>query len=84
MNHRPIMCTRFCGNWSPTKSDTHSVYATTFMAAVRCRPTRFITLLGDYAYAAFLLSRYIGGQYLHRNFPDDPKGRPPFVPVPAA
>jgi hypothetical protein len=54
------------------------------MAAVRCRPTRSITLLGDYAYAAFLLSRYIGGQYLHRNFPDDPKGRPPFVPVPAA
>ncbi len=44
----------------------------------------FSLLIGEYGYKAFLISRYIGGCYLHRDFPDDPKGRPPFVPVPAA
>lgn len=43
----------------------------------------FSLLLNEYAYEAFLISRYIGGQHLYRHFPDDPKGRPPFVPVSA-
>ncbi len=44
----------------------------------------FSLLLGDYGYKAFLISRYIGGCFVHRDFPEDPKGRPPFVPIPAA
>lgn len=43
----------------------------------------FDLLLAEYGYSCFLLSRYIGGQYVHRDFPDDPGGHFPFVPVPA-
>ena len=44
----------------------------------------FGTLLGEYGYTMFLASRYIGGQYHHRDHRGDESGRLPFVPVPAA
>ena len=44
----------------------------------------FGTLLGEYGYTMYLASRYIGGQYHHRDHRGDEKGRLPFVPVPAA
>ena len=44
----------------------------------------FGTLLGEYGYTMFLASRYIGGQYHHRDHRGDENGRLPFVPVPAA
>ncbi len=43
----------------------------------------FSLLLGHHSYSCFLIARYIGGQFMHRDFPDDPKGRLPFVPVSA-
>ena len=42
----------------------------------------FGTLLNEYSRAMFLVSRYIGGQYHHRDHRGDPDGRLPFVPVP--
>ncbi len=44
----------------------------------------FGTLLGQYSRAMFLASRYVGGQYHHRDHRGDENGRLPFVPVPAA
>lgn len=44
----------------------------------------FGMLLGQYANAAFLMSRYVGGAHVHRDHRGDPDGRDPFVPVPAA
>ncbi len=44
----------------------------------------FGTLLGQYSRAMFLASRYIGGQYHHRDHRGDKNGRLPFVPVTAA
>ena len=44
----------------------------------------FGTLLGEYGYTMFLASRYIGGQYHHRDHRGDENGRLPYVPVPAA
>jgi len=43
----------------------------------------FRTLLNEYSRAMFLVTRYIGGQYHHRDHRGDPNGRLPFVPVPA-
>ena len=44
----------------------------------------FGTLLFEHSYTMFLASRYIGGQYHHRDHRGDENGRLPFVPVPAA
>ena len=44
----------------------------------------FGTLIGEYGYTMFLASRYIGGQYHHRDHRGDENGRLPYVPVPAA
>ena len=44
----------------------------------------FGTLLSEHGYTMFLASRYIGGQYHHRDHRGDENGRLPFVPVPAA
>ena len=44
----------------------------------------FGTLLGEHGYTMYLASRYIGGQYHHRDHRGDENGRLPFVPVPAA
>ncbi len=41
----------------------------------------FNLLLGEWRYQTFLIARYIGGQYVHRDMPGDPRERPPFVPV---
>ena len=44
----------------------------------------FGTLLYEHGSAMYLASRYIGGQYHHRDHRGDENGRLPFVPVPAA
>jgi hypothetical protein len=44
----------------------------------------FGMLLGQYADAAELMTRYVGGEYMHRDHRGDPSGRDPFVPVPSA
>ena len=44
----------------------------------------FGSLLGEYGFSMYLASRYIGGQYHHRDHRGDENGRLPFVPVPAA
>lgn len=44
----------------------------------------FGTLLFEHSYTMFLASRYIGGQYHHRDHRGDENGRLPFVPVSAA
>jgi hypothetical protein len=44
----------------------------------------FGMLLGQYANAAYLVSRHVGGESVHRDHRGDPDGRDPFVPVPAA
>lgn len=44
----------------------------------------FGNLLYEHAYTMYLASRYIGGQYHHRDHRGDENGRLPFVPVPAA
>ena len=44
----------------------------------------FGRLLGEHANAMYFASRYIGGQYHHRDHRGDENGRLPFVPVPAA
>jgi len=43
----------------------------------------FGTLMGEYGYTMFLASRFIGGQFHHRDHRGDENGRLPFVPVPA-
>lgn len=43
----------------------------------------FRSLLGQYSRAMFLATRYIGGQYHHRDHKGDENGRLPYVPVPA-
>ena len=40
-------------------------------------------LLGQYGNGAYLVSNYVGGEYVHRDHRGDPNGRDPFVPVPA-
>ncbi len=44
----------------------------------------FGSLLGEHGRAMYIASRYIGGQYHHRDHRGDEKGRLPYVPVPAA
>ena len=44
----------------------------------------FGTLLYEHGYTMFLASRYIGGQYHHRDHRGDENGRLPYVPVSAA
>ena len=44
----------------------------------------FGNLIGEHGYTMYLASRYIGGQYHHRDHRGDENGRLPFVPVPAA
>ena len=44
----------------------------------------FRTLIVEHGYTMFLASRYIGGQYHHRDHRGDENERLPFVPVPAA
>jgi hypothetical protein len=44
----------------------------------------FGRLLGEHANAMYFASRYIGGQYHHRDHRGDENGRLPYVPVPAA
>ena len=44
----------------------------------------FGRLLSEHGYTMYLASRYIGGQYHHRDHRGDENGRLPFVPVPAA
>ncbi len=44
----------------------------------------FGRLLYEHGYAMYLASRYIGGQYHHRDHRGDENGRLPFVPVPAS
>ena len=43
----------------------------------------FHTLLNVHARSMFIASRYIGGQYHHRDHRGDENGRLPYVPVPA-
>jgi hypothetical protein len=43
----------------------------------------FTMLTGQYGDAAYLISRYVGGEYMHRDHRGDPDGRDPFVPVKA-
>ena len=43
----------------------------------------FRSLLGQYSRAMFLATRFIGGQYHHRDHKGDKDGRLPYVPVPA-
>jgi Met-zincin/Domain of unknown function (DUF5117)/Domain of unknown function (DUF5118) len=44
----------------------------------------FNILLGQFGNAAYLISRYVGGEFAHRDHRADPKGRDPLVPVTAA
>jgi hypothetical protein len=44
----------------------------------------FQTLLGQYAGAAAVAVKYVGGQYQYRDHVGDPGARGPFVPVPVA
>ena len=44
----------------------------------------FARLLYEHGNAMYFASRYIGGQYHHRDHRGDENGRLPFVPVPAA
>lgn len=44
----------------------------------------FTTLTGQYGDAAYLISRFVGGEYMHRDHRGDPDGRDPFVPVKTA
>lgn len=43
----------------------------------------FRSLLGQYSRSMFLATRYIGGQYHHRDHRGDENARLPYVPVPA-
>jgi hypothetical protein len=44
----------------------------------------FTMLTGQYGDAAYLISRFVGGEYMHRDHRGDPDGRDPFVPVKVA
>jgi hypothetical protein len=44
----------------------------------------FGVLLKQYGDAAFLVSRFVGGEHMHRDHRGDPSGRDPFMPVKAA
>jgi hypothetical protein len=44
----------------------------------------FSILLSQFGDGAYLVSRYVGGEYAHRDHRGDPKGRDPLVPVTAA
>jgi hypothetical protein len=44
----------------------------------------FATLLGQYGNGAYLISNFVGGEYIHRDHRGDPQARDPFVPVAAA
>jgi hypothetical protein len=44
----------------------------------------FGVLTAQYGNAAYLVSQFVGGEYVHRDHKGDPGGRDPFVPVPAA
>jgi hypothetical protein len=44
----------------------------------------FEILLSQYGDGAYLVSRYVGGEYANRDHRDDPKGRDPLVPVTTA
>ena len=44
----------------------------------------FGSLLFEHGFTMYIASRYIGGQYHHRDHRGDENGRLPFVPVPAA
>lgn len=41
----------------------------------------FMRLLGQYGNAAFIASKYIGGEAMYRDHKGDPKARDPFIPV---
>jgi hypothetical protein len=43
----------------------------------------FALLMRQYGDGAYLVSRYVGGEHVHRDHKGDPNGRDPFVPVPA-
>src|SRR5262249_33662008 len=43
----------------------------------------FDLLLGQYGNGAFLISQFVGAEYVHRDHHGDPSGRDPFVPVKA-
>jgi hypothetical protein len=44
----------------------------------------FTMLTGQYGDAAYLIARFVGGEYMHRDHRGDPDGRDPFVPVKSA
>lgn len=44
----------------------------------------FDLLLRQYGNGAYLISKYVGGEFAHRDHRGDPKGRDPLVPVTAA
>lgn len=44
----------------------------------------FGMLINEYGDAAFLVSNFVGGEYIHRDHRGDPNGRDPFVPVKGA
>ncbi len=46
--------------------------------------TAFDVLLAQYGNAGYLVSRFVGGEFMHRDHKGDPSGRDPFVTVPAA
>jgi hypothetical protein len=46
--------------------------------------TGFTMLLHQYGDAAFLVSRFVGGEHIYRDHRGDDQGRDPFVPVPPA
>jgi hypothetical protein len=43
----------------------------------------FSLLTSQYGNAAYLVTQFVGGQYVHRDHKGDPNGRDPFVPVTA-
>ena len=44
----------------------------------------FSILLSQYGNAAYLISKYVGGEHAYRDHRGDPKGRDPLVPVASA
>jgi hypothetical protein len=46
--------------------------------------TAFTTLMAQYGNSAYLVARFVGGEYVHRDHKGDPSGRDPFQPVTAA
>ncbi len=43
----------------------------------------FTMLMGQVGDAAYLITRFVGGEYMHRDHRGDPSGRDPFIPVKA-